>query len=222
MNPKTILYRNIVIALLSLGLMSCAHGGVTITPGDKGLKISGVSDTLTFTMAYPALTSLDQKKIYKNIGAEVKDSNIVVIKYDGGGEITLTVQPTGVIAMAGGNMPSDIGFVQMRMTIGLSFNNGGTWQFGSDDAKPFPLTQPAKPHLYQGNAASVTIRSANGQGIKLTVPDHSYQELADSRAWGWQAYNWMSLAPYAPGTELDYKFDVADPAPTSSASTASP
>jgi len=222
MNSKVSKHKSIVIALLSLLSMSYAHCAVTLTPGKSGLQISGVSDKLTFTLAYPILVSLDKKKSYKSTGSEVTDTNTVVVKYEGGEELTIDIEPTGAITLKGVNVPPEIGFVEMRMNISQSFNTDGTWQFDSGDSKPFPLAKPEKPHLYQGNAITFTIRTSDGKGIMLAIPEHSYQELADLRAWGSQSFGWMSMVTYTPDTELTYQIEEAPSAPGAPVSPASP
>jgi len=95
----------------------------------------------------------------------------------------------------------------------MSFNVGGTYQFATKPVTPFPENKPEKPHLFQGNVASVTIRAGDGKGLLLTVPQYSYQEITDLREWGTQSFGWMTLANYSPDTALTYKIVDAGAAP---------
>ena len=205
-----------VVVLLSLAVISSARAGVTITPQNNGLQITGDSDFLKFTLGYPVLSSTDKKKTYANKGVEVKD-NAAILKYEGGGELDIAIDPTGTITMKVDNLPADVGFVEMRMTINLSFNVGGTYQFGTKAAKPFPETKPDKPHMFQGNETEFTIRAGDGKGLKFTTPLYGYQEVTDMREWGTQSFGWMTLSTYSASTALTFKIEDAGPAPAPAA-----
>jgi hypothetical protein len=199
-----------IIGLLSLAL-TVVHATVTITPMSGGLQVTGDGEHLKFTVSYPVLHSTDKKKSYGNKGVEVKD-NTAVLKYEGGGELDIAIDPSGTITMKGDNLPADVGYVEVRMIISLEFNVGGTFQFDTAAAKLFPENKD-KDHLFQNNAQVFVLRAGDGKGIKFTVPQYSYQEITDMRAWGTQSFGWMSQATYSPATALTYKIEDAERAP---------
>ena len=85
------------------------------------------------------------------------------------------------------------------MLIDFSFAAGGSWKAGDGAETPFPAQKPAKPHLYQGNAASLTLRNVEGATLKLAVPPDSFQQLTDNREWGWKIFGWQCDVPVAGG-----------------------
>ena len=60
---------------------------------------------------------------------------------------------------------------------------------------PFPPDKPAKPHLFQGNAQQFTLRDPQGTGLTILLPPYSYQQLTDSREWGWKIFQWQFNVP---------------------------
>jgi len=216
---KNLFMKNLfVVALLSLAatMIAKAEATVTITPTKGGLQIKGDSEYLKFTLGYPVLISSDKKKTYKNGGVEVKD-NTAVLKYNGGGELTIAIDPSGTITLTGNNLPADVGYVEMRMVIAQSFKVGGTYQLGANAAKPFPEIKPDKPQLFQGDEAILIIRAGDKKGLIFTIPPYSYQEVTDFREWNTQSFGWMSQAKYTPGASLTYKIEDAGPGPAAAA-----
>jgi hypothetical protein len=194
-------------------LIACVLGlvpasAVTIVPLPDGIHITGDSDQLKFTITYPVLLSGDQKTSYQSKQADVKD-NSVTLTYEGNGQMTVTIDPTGEIELKGLNLPDTIKFVRLNMLINLDFKNGGQFQAGAAAAKPFPADKPAQPHLFQGNAETMILRSGDGKGITITVPQYSYQDLADNRVWGTDSFQWMGLANYT-GSDSKLVYKISD------------
>jgi hypothetical protein len=48
-------------------------------------------------------------------------------------------------------------------------NEGGKYSFDNQEAKPFPMEKPAKPHLYQGNTQVMQLTAPSGATIHLSI-----------------------------------------------------
>jgi len=212
----------LLVVLLSLATTVCVQAGVTVTPTRDGLQIKGDGEYLKFTLGYPTLSTADKKKEFKPKGVEVKD-NTAIVKYEGGGEVDVAVDAAaGTVTLKGENLSSEVGAMSMRMVVDPNFRTGGTYQFGGKAVTPFPENKPEKPHLFQGNAPTLTIRAADGKGVVITVPLYSYQEITDMREWGTNSYGYMSLVNFTPDAAVTYKFEDAGPAPAPADAGATP
>ena len=165
---------------------------------DKGLSI-GAGTMGNFTLEYPVLSG-DDNKTHKPI--EVRPSgNQSTVKYDGGMLLKLSFDK-GQLAMTFSNIPGSIKKFRMDMQLGFGWVNGGKYKVAGQDEKPFPAEKPDKPHLFQGNATSITLTNHEGKTLQFGLPDYSYLQLQDNREWGWKMFHMMFMIPYNPGHKV--------------------
>ena len=157
-------------------------GGVQLDAGSMG----------KFTVTWPAPgPALD--KAHKLIEKKIV-GNKATLKYEGGGQIELTLGPDGAIAMKFEAMPADVKHVRMEVPLDFNFSQGGTWKVDQGSETPFPKEKPAKPFLFQGHGEQYTFKSIEGRTLAISVPKHTFAQLQDNREWGWKIfYLWYAF-----------------------------
>ena len=182
------------LPLAATFLASFTLHAVELRPANDGLKVE--AGTLgSFTLAYPALHDVASKPVHKLIEAKTDGANTVV-RYEGGGEVVILCVGDD-IHFSFANMPDDVKSWRVEMLIDISFGKGGTWKIG-DKSGSFPASKPEKPHLHQESVSTFEIKNAQGQSLRLTLPDYAFQQLTDNREWNWPIYHWMAVVPFAP------------------------
>ena len=150
----------------------------------------------TFTINYPTFFGAKGwEESHKVIDRQTAGATATV-KYEGGATVQIEAAPDGKITYSFANVPDDVKGWKLRMMVGFDFAQGGTWQIGKGPVTSFPVQQPPDPHLYQGNATTMLLMNPQGQSLSLNIPDFSYQELNDNRAWHWAIFAWSSTTPY--------------------------
>lgn len=159
---------------------------------DKGVKIdaTGLGSSI---LEYPQLNKQAggaYKITEKNI-----DGQTAVLKYDGGGQITVDATDPSRVLYKYAGLPGDIKTVKLNMQVNFGIGPNRKWKF--DEATgDFPADKPAKPHLYQDHSRSFSVINFENRMITFTVPEFSYNELTDAREWGWNATFWNCNFPY--------------------------
>ncbi len=183
MHPLRTLVRAGLAALL--GLAAQAVAAPKIEPTEKGLLLQN-GEQLRLTFAYPKLTATDGKPVVKLVEWKAVPGG-ADLKYERGAEATLRIDG-GRVEARFRNVPPEVRLVGSDTLVNYSFATGGLWQAGRAEPRPFPETQPAKPHLFQGNVGEFTIHDFAGKILRLTIPDHSYLQITDNREWGWKIF----------------------------------
>ena len=167
---------------------------MNLKPGQDGVAID--AGTLGhFTLAYPALRDVTQKPTHKLI--EVKASGATAtVRYEGGSELSVSCV-SGDITYTFAHLPDDVKSWHVETLIDISFGKGGTWKIGGNDGR-FPASKPGKAQLHQSKANRFELKNAQGQSLRLTLPDHTFQQLTDNRQWNWAIYRWMGIVPFGP------------------------
>ena len=162
-------------------------------PAEEGVEIDAGAMG-TFTLRYPELRGEGDKAL-KPIEKRI-DGGKVALSYAGGGKVALTCGADGAIGLAFSAMPADVKSFRMGMLIDFNYTQGGTWQAGAGDARPFPKDKPTKPFLFQGHAEQFTLGNYEGRQTALRLPPYSYIQLQDNREWNWKIFEWFFQAPY--------------------------
>ncbi len=171
----------------SAASLALSDAGIAIDAGTLG----------EFKLGYPILLA-EQGNPLKPIETRTAGKQTTA-KYEGGGQVTLTIQDKSTVALEFSGLPAAVRKFRMEMLIDFGFSEGGTWQIGDAAPKPFPKQKPDKPFLYQGNAETFRLTNAEGKSLSFTVPRWSYQQLQDNREWNWQVFDWILFAPIDPG-----------------------
>ena len=145
----------------------------------------------TFELDYPELLGGD--KPLKPI--EVKQAGATaMLRYDGGAEVTCTVSG-GDLKVKFASVPEALKNFAMSMHIDMAFSKGGHWKVGAATGE-FPREKPPKPHIgQQDNATVFELTDAQGLGMKLGLPEYTFQQLTDFREWGWGIFNLKAIMP---------------------------
>ena len=162
-----------------------AETGVVITAGSLG----------QFTLGYPSLRKKEDKPAYDLVEKQIA-GNAAHIKYAGGAQLQIDVQPDNTLALTFSGLPADVRVFRMEMLVDLGFAQGGTYQVAGGTPLPFPREKPAKPFLFQGNNRSLAITNLAGQSLRFALPEYSFQQLQDNREWGWATFQWMFQTPF--------------------------
>lgn len=203
------LYRTLSCAIALMLSLCLVAPAATLKTVDKGVEVD--AGTLgKFTIEYPTLLGADQKEAHKIIEKNA-DGKTATVKYDGGASVQVSVDGKGAISYTFEKLPADVKQIKTMAILPFTGLQGGTFKVGDKEEKEFPADKPAKPHLYQGNAGSMTFKQADGTQIKVTAfREYSYLQLTDNREWGWKAYGFMTHTPYDPANPV-MKMTVADP-----------
>jgi hypothetical protein len=120
--------------------------------------------------------------VRKPIGKKVS-GDTATLQFDGPTRIEVVWQPVeGTLTFTPINVPAGVKSLRADMLIDFSYVNGGSWQIGQGKEMPFPAQQPAKLHLFQGNADTLKLRNFEGATLTVRVPPSSFQQLTDNRA----------------------------------------
>lgn len=179
-------------ALAASLVLSLPAAAATLTPKDGGIEIDA-GKLGSSLLEYPQLSKKDNgnyKIVEKNI-----DGKTAVLKYDGGGQITVDASDPSKIVLNYEGLPTDTKGVKLNMRIGYGVGPDRKWKF--DEANGiFPPDKPAKPHLYQNHAKTFSVINYENRVISFTLPPNVYNELTDAREWGWNAVFWKATWPY--------------------------
>ena len=172
-----------------------AHApGTSLRLTREGLMIEAGSAG-QFTLTYPVFVGEKWDDVRKPIETTVS-GNSATLKYDGDGRLEAVLQPgEGTLKFTVSGMPAGVKSLRSVMMIDFSYATGGSWKIGDGKETPFPAQKPANPHIYQGNAETLTLRNFDGATVALQVPPYSFQELTDNREWGWKIFRWQFGAP---------------------------
>ncbi len=168
-----------------------------------------------FTLKYPVLVGERWDDVLKPVETKVSGDS-AALAFDGATRIAVTWNPAeGTLVFTPANIPATRKSLRSEMLIDFSYVNGGAWQIGKGKETPFPLQQPAKPHLFQGNAEKLTLRNFEGATLTLEVPANSFQQLTDNREWNWKIFGWQFNAPCTSGAgPLEVKLTLGAPSAT--------
>jgi hypothetical protein len=178
-----------VVLMFGMGLSVRAE---LVSLGDKQVKIS--AGTMgDFDFEYPSLEGKTPDANQKVLAATVS-GNTATVKYDKGAEATVTVSG-GEVTFSFQNV-SGIKSTRYNMMIPFSYQQGGKWKMGSGEPTAFPLDKTNNPHLYQNHAPSFTLINYDNTAFTIAVPEFSYLELTDNRAWNWAIFAWQCHVPF--------------------------
>lgn len=177
-------------------LLACAAGAATISTNDQGVSID-CGALGTFILQYPSLIGPSGNEDHKIISKEPAGTKVIV-EYEGGAIVRIEAGQDGQIAYHFEQMPSDVRKWSIVTMVDFSFAQGGKWKIGDSPETAFPVDKPARPHLYQGSATSLRLNDAQGESVTFHIPDYSYEELNDNRAWNWAIFAWVIHTPYNP------------------------
>jgi hypothetical protein len=198
------------VALVCVALMATITGQssaaapaeppkVTIKPTDAGLAIDAGSMG-QFLLSYPALYKKDEPnygeaKAYKLIEKQPA-GNTAQLKYAGGAQAKIEVQPDLTVVMSFSALPDDVQQFRMGMHIDINYSRGGRFKIGRGAERPFPQDKPEKPFLFQGNDDLLTLKNFEGKTLTFRVPQYSFQQLQDNREWNWSIFEWTFFVPH--------------------------
>jgi hypothetical protein len=163
---------------------------------EKGIQ-ADAGNMGQFTISFPNLLSDGQDKIYKPVQQSVGGAKAVV-KYEGGGTVTISKQSDETITFACAGLPANARKLRVEMFIDFGFNEGGTWQTDGGQPVHFPKQKPEKPFLFQGNNTLLKLTTAQGKTLSFGLPAFTYQQLQDNREWNWAIYQWTAFMPLDP------------------------
>ncbi len=151
---------------------------------DRGLSLN-----------YPYFFGNDNKLVKAHDITLSANNTVASLKYANGATGTVTLVDGRKLAIAFTGVPAAATSFRLDSQIPFNFTQGGTFAVGDGDPRPFPPEQPAKPHIYQGNATMIALGHPQGGGVRITLPDYSYQQLTDNREWNWKVFAWFGQVP---------------------------
>ncbi len=181
------------LALVAAALSLAARAAVHIEPTETGLLIQN-GEQLKLTFSYPRLMSADSKEVVKIVERRLSPRGAELI-YEQGARATIEIDG-GLIECRFADVPADVKLVGSSAQIPFSFATGGRWQAGGGEPQPFPESQPAKAHLYQGGGNEFAIHDLAGKVLRFTIPDYSYIQFTDNREWNWKIFTVRHHSPY--------------------------
>jgi hypothetical protein len=191
----------LVALLLARVSLLGAEGPVIFEPASsfrltqEGLLIEAGSAG-QFTLNYPVLVGDKWDDVRKPIEKTVS-GNTATLRFDGPARIEVAWQSADrILTFTPINVPAGVKSLRADMLIDFSYINGGCWQIGQGKETSFPAQQPAKPHLFQGNADTLKLRNFEGATLTVHVPPYSFQQLTDNREWSWKIFSWQFSAPW--------------------------
>jgi len=171
--------------------------------GEQGVLIT--NGAMKCSLAFPV--PVNQAKAKAKILEKTVSETGVILKYEGGGEIDLSV-PNGEIAMKISDMPADTWTLFLTMKADTALVANGKWQFDSQ-AGIFPV-QETPGQIYQGNARNLSMVPPAGPGIAFSLPSSAFQQLQDLRRFQVKAYYWQCWLPFPAATQnLSIKINEA-------------
>jgi hypothetical protein len=178
----------------------------SLTPDGIKFPLQGLDDLV---FSYPNLLDNSQKDITKIFDKSVTENgNRAVVKYEGGTEIIFVKKGNGLIEMCIKNPPNTLAAFRIGCNIPFAVNEGGKYSFDNQEAKPFPMEKPAKPHLFQGNTQVMQLTAPSGATIHLGgLEPGTFFQLQDNREWNWSIFHvWFSCPYNKDHTAVDLKF----------------
>jgi hypothetical protein len=165
-----------------------------------------------FTLKYPVLVGEKWDDVYKPIETRVS-GDVATLRFDGKTRVDVTWKPADkTLVFAPSNVPVSVKSLRGELLIDFSYINGGTWQVDQGKETPFPVQQPARPHLFQGHAETLRLRNFEGATLTMQVPASSFQQLTDNREWNWKIFGWQFSAPCPAGAgPLEVRLAVGTP-----------
>ena len=185
------------------GIGLCLFATSSLTTQAENLSLRLANDGLAidagsmgkFTLNYPVLVGKQWDQVRKPIEKNLA-GNTAVLKYDAGEQVEIVLQPgTGELTFTPSHLLADEKTLRCEMLVDFNFANGGTWKIGDGAETPFPAEKPAKPHLFQGAADALRLKTFQGATLTVTAPRYSFQQLTDNREWGWKTFHWQFGAP---------------------------
>jgi hypothetical protein len=194
--------------LAALGLaIVCGAGTVVGAESPTSLRLTREGLTIEagsaghFTLSYPVFVGEKWDDVRKAVEVKALGNN-ATLKFDGDTRVEVALQPgEGTLTFTPLNMPVGVKSLRATMLIDFSYATGGSWKIGDGKETPFPAQKPPKPHIFQGNAETLTLRCFDGATLALQVPPYSFQELTDNREWGWKIFQWQFNTPFQPGAD---------------------
>jgi hypothetical protein len=187
-----------LVLVLAASTATDAGSPTSLRLSGEGLAIEAGSAG-KFTLTYPVFVGAKWDDVCKPIEATVL-GNSAMLKFDDGARVELTLQPgEGTLTLTPVNVPAGVKSLRAGMLIDFSYAAGGSWKIGDGKDTPFPAQKPPKPHIYQGNAETMTLRNAAAGALTVQVPPYSFQQLTDNREWNWNIFQWHFDAPCQPG-----------------------
>ncbi|MBL8994656.1 MAG: hypothetical protein JNM63_15025, partial [Spirochaetia bacterium] len=172
--------------LALFALIGFAQAGV-LSFVDKGVQIEGGSAG-SFVLGYPVLDT----SAGKLSASERKLGEEAILSYPSGIGVKLSlVGDKKIVLKFSGDTGGIKTFRMGDLLIPMHFSEGGEWKIGESEKKVFPREKPAKPFLFQGNAASFEFSSPEGGAIRFTLPPYSFQQFQDNREWKWDTFAWF-------------------------------
>ncbi|MDR0336591.1 MAG: beta-galactosidase, partial [Planctomycetaceae bacterium] len=183
------------IVFLMLWSMMLVAAEPSLTPNGIKFPLQGLDDLI---FSYPNLQDSSQKDLTKIFDKSITNNgNHAVVKYEGGTEIVFVKKGNGLIEMSIKNPPNNLAAFRIGCNIPFAINEGGKYSFDNQEAKPFPMEKPAKPHLYQGNTQVMQLTAPSGATIHLTgLEQGTFFQLQDNREWNWSIFHVWFSCPY--------------------------
>ncbi|TLD71024.1 hypothetical protein FEM03_08905 [Phragmitibacter flavus] len=176
---------------LTAAMMPAQTVGVRLL--NEGMEIEAGS-VGKLVLDYPKLFDEGQKVESKLIAREVGKES-ALLSYEGGSKLRLDVGKNGEVGVVFVERGADAKFLILEMQIPIGFNQGGSWKIG-DKMAAFPVQKPeGNPHLFQGNAESLTVVNFEGRSLTVKPPGFSFLQLSDNREWNWPIFFWKSITP---------------------------
>ena len=186
-----------LITAAGLVCLAASAFAVPLNAGQDGVSLDA-GNMGKYTLAYPTLLTAGEAKTYKPIEKSVTAEK-VVLKYEGGAQVTLNIKGEDTIEMDLASFPAEIEKVRTEMFIDAGFSEGGTWSLDGGKATAFPKDKPAKPQVLQANGKRLLVTNFQGKTITLITPEYTYHQLQDNREWGWKIFQWVGFTPYDKG-----------------------
>jgi len=192
--------RTITVALLVCGFALFTstelRAAFTLTSEGINVTLKGLDD---IRFQYPKLLR-GQEELGKIVESRPDAARRnVVVKYDNGAEVRLEKKSETLLELRITNPPAGLTTFRFEALVPFAMNEGGGFRTNQEAVKPFPMTKPERPHLFQGNVSEFSLIAPNGEtfGIK-NLPVGSYLQIQDNREWNWAIFAVMFLAPYNP------------------------
>ena len=191
--------KTILATALAGALLLLAGGGVcaaTLTLLDEGLLCDSGPDA-KYTLAYPELVNAAKKNV--TIQTKTITGQTATLTYAGGAEAVLVLRD-GELTFTFSGLAANIKMSCSTLRLPTATAMGATWAIGGAEAQVFPKDQPAKPCLFQGNSRRLELTSPSGVKTVLQLPDFTYQQLQDNRAWNASLFQWQCWMPCHPAS----------------------
>ena len=160
-----------------------SQGGVEVDAGSIG----------KLNLDYPVLLDGAQQQVHKIIEKTVAEKS-ATLRYEGGGQVGLSLANDGQVVATFATMPGDVKSVELAMQIPIGFNQGGKSKIG-DTGAAFPVQKPARPHLFQGNATVSQITNYEGKTLEWTVPACPWRKTEANSPCGCGSHSYADSRP---------------------------